>query len=249
MKKLVSLLIIFWFIKIVSAGYISMVSNIRVINNSINVEIINRGNEPAYDIKLTLSVDGFEAKSNVWNKIYPYESLNWNVLINKSFKKEGSYPLVMIMEYRDANFYPYSAISATYFIYKADTKAKISAKLNNVKLSKKGVLELLVRNDDFKAKDVKIKLVVPKEFDLKCERIIKLKPKEEKKLKFPIKSKRLANRIYPVFALLEYEDDKHHSLIVTSTVSIVEKRFNPKYFYLTAGILICLLIIIELKGK
>jgi hypothetical protein len=195
-----------------------------------HVKLLNSGDEAAYNVQISLITDSFKTDQAYVGNLDPNVPFEEDLNITRT--KEifsGSYPLVVMTDYTDANSYPFSSVSQNYIIYKTRTGSKVSGTFSELNLtgkeSKKLVLTL--RNLDNAPHDVKVKLFIPRELKvLNEDRNLSIESKEEKTLDFDISSfSALAGSSYVVLASLEYEQDGlHYSSFAQNIVSIVEKK-------------------------
>ena len=242
MKTKISIIfIIFLFIpQIALAGVISLtttVSSDEMIKDStkINVKLLNSGTEPAYSVQITpLLSSSFSADSVI------YEILSTNEPKESSLKitlneevTPGNYPAAILVDYADANGYPFSSVSPNFIVYKTRTVSRVSGIMSEVSLTDKSSkkMTLTVRNLDDSPHDVKIKLFLPRELKVEnSEKSISLNAKEEKELSFEVSSlSALAGSSYISLASLEYEDEVlHYSSFARGIIKI--EAGNPFEF-------------------
>lgn len=229
-----------------AASYISIQSAITAAGNKTTIKVTNFGDESAYNIQLSLDANDKKTVSNVKKQLGVRESFEWAVPLNFESKNPGKYPLILTTNYEDANSYPFSAISVSTFDYKQATISDIAAKMSNLELSDKGMLELKIKNTAETAKDVNIKLIVPKELTANKDKLnAKLPAKSEISAEFEIeKFSALTGSSYAVFAVVEHdEDNKHYTSIANGAVKITAKKNIFTNQNLLIGFLVILLII------
>jgi len=253
MKKLIILLILLFIPNLVSAGVISLTTTISTDlmiedDTKIHVKLLNSGDEPAYNVQISLLSEDFESNpifAGVLSPNEPFEEY-FNVTLTKEILP-GNYPITVLVDYADANGYPFSSVSPSSIIYKNPIPSIVSGDISEISLSSKKSkkLTLNVRNLDDVSHDVNVKLILPRELKVvDDQKIISIEPKEEKQLNFEVSSvSALVGSSYVALASLEYEDDLHHSSFARGIIKIVEE--DPFEFPIWLPILsfCCLLII------
>ena len=114
----------------VNAGVISITTRADTVfmigpSAELNVTVSNSGDEPAYDVKISLLLpDGFSSESMFAGRID--EGSNYTALfaISSGGKKSGEYAFAILVEYKDANRYPFSAVSPNAIIYNSPSDRK-----------------------------------------------------------------------------------------------------------------------------
>lgn len=221
----------------VIAGAISLTTSVSseiMIEDSTNlhIELLNSGNEPAYDVQVSLITEDFESEPILAGKLNPNKPFEGD--INVSLTKNiipGKYPVAVIVDYADANGYPFSSVSPSYIVYKTQTVTRVSGIFNQLSLAGKEEKKLIlyIRNLDDVSHDVDVELIIPREMKvLNDKRSVSLESKEEKELSFEVSSlSALPGSSYVVLASLEYEDETYHSSFVSGIIKITEgKPFN-----------------------
>ena len=266
MKKLIIFLILLLMPQLVLASYISLKTTITTNlitddSSKIEVDILNSGDESAFSVQISplLSSD-FQVEPNLYDlgTLDPNEpeKINFDVTLSDGILP-GSYPLVVLVDYADANGYPFSSVSPSSIIYKTQTLSKVTGVMENLDLSKERsqTLTLTLRNLDGVQHDVDVKLYLPRELKTdKDESTISIGPKEEKNLNFQVSSfSALPGSSYIVLATLDYDDsNSHYSYTARNIINIVKEK--PLEFPIWLPILsfIVLLIIFAyylIRGK
>lgn len=237
-----------------SASYISLNTTVtsKVEKDSLKVTVstVNKGDESARNVQAEIRVgeDNFLAEKReelAVNQAYTAASI-----FDLKLKKPGQYPLLVVMHYADANQYPFSALNAQTFSYKAkDLPSEIFGKIRSSTFWKKGKVELTLKNMGDSELAVSTKLVVPRELTVeKDSQEIDLSEKSEKNLVFTLENfSALSGSSYQVFAFSEYEKDgMHRTSITPGMIRVEESRqiFGISYTAVIVFIILLLLIFI-----
>jgi len=266
MKKLIIFLILLLMPQLVLASYISLKTTITTNlitddSSKIEVDILNSGDESAFSVQISplLSSD-FQVEPNLYDlgTLDPNEpeKINFDVTLSDGILP-GSYPLVVLVDYADANGYPFSSVSPSSIIYKTQTLSKVTGVMEKLDLSKERTqtLTLTIRNLDQVQHNVDVKIYLPRELKIdKEESTVSIGPKEEKNINFEVSSfSALPGSSYIVLATLDYDDsNSHYSYTARNIINIVKEK--PLEFPIWLPILsfIVLLIIFAyylIRGK
>ena len=243
MKKLLLPLLFLLAIPLAAASFLTIQSAITVADNKTIVKTTNLGDETAFNVQLSLEINDKKIVSDVKKQLGIRESFEWEAPLAAKPGIPGKYPLILATNYQDANSYPFSAISVSAFDYTQGTISDIAAKISNIELSGKEKLELAVKNLAETEKQLRIRLIVPKELSAdKDSTSLNLPGKSEKALNFEIKKfSALAGSTYAVFAVVEYDEgNKHYTSITSGVVKVVEKN----NIFTNQNLLIALLVIL-----
>ena len=266
-RKLAFFIIWLLIIQTVSATFISITTTITTDTMTggiakTHVKLLNSGDETAYNVQVSLITDTFKTDQIYVGNLDPKIPFEGNLNITKTKEiPSGSYPLVVLTDYSDANGYPFSSVSPTYMTYKNPTVSKVSGAFSELSLSGKESkkIELTLRNLDSSQHDLKVKLILPRELKVVNDnKNLSIGSKEEKKLDFDVSSfSALAGSSYVVLASIEYDDNNlHYSSFAQTMVKIIEEKspftFNiPSWLpILIVGILIAIFLYFQFrKGK
>jgi hypothetical protein len=256
MKKLliISIIILLLSLHSVYAGVISLTTTITAETMSQNttklhVRLLNSGDEAAHNVQISSLTGDFKTdviNTGVLEPNKPFEG-DLNITNIKEINP-GTYSIVVLTDYADANGYPFSSISRVDLTYKTQTYSKVSGIISELTLSGKESkkLVLTVRNLDDVTHDVKVKLFIPRELKVNDEeRNLTIESKEEKTLNFDVSSfSALSGSSYVVLVSLEYEQDNlHYSSFAQSMINISEKKSPTIPTWLPILTFIVLLII------
>lgn len=243
--------------ELVFASYISLKTIIttQVITENytnIRVEMMNSGDEPAYSVQVSpLLLDNFQVEPDLFNigtlNINSPESVNFNVTVSNQILP-GTYPLVVLVDYTDANGYPFSSVSPSFIVHRTQTNSIVTGSMKELTLSgkKTETLTLTIMNLDEVQHNVDVKLYLPRELKAdKDKSTVLVGPKEEKNLNFQVSSfSALTGSNYVILATLDYEDSNYHySSAIRSMIKIVAEKSLEFPIWLPILIFIGLLII------
>ncbi len=243
MKKVSLFLIILLIINIADASYISIQSAITTTENEIIVKITNFGDEPAHNVQLSLEINNKKFVSDIKDRLNVQNSFEWKVPLTEKPKNPGKYPLILTTNYQDANAYPFSAISVSTFDNMQATISETIAKIDNIELSEKGTLKLIIKNLAETEKNLNIRLIAPKELTAEKNKLsLKLPARTEETIDFEIeKFSALTGSSYAVYAVIEYDENNMH---YTTTTSGIVKVIEKKNIFTNQNLLIGLLVIL-----
>lgn len=255
---------------LVSAKYITLTHTVTVEQivkgdkTTVNITLINSGDEPAYDVQLSLLLPpGIISNQIFLGRVDPNIQQNgtFDVKISQGITP-GKYPIVILTEYTDANGYPLSSVSPNSLILKEATSSQIFGRISELTLGDKETKNLVLdlRNLDERDHNILVNLFIPRELKTDSgEKSLMLKAREEKKIDFDISPfGALPGSSYVVFATLEYEDSGlHYSSTASGIVKVVEEKksqseseripFDILFWILIISFIILLIIFLYLK--
>lgn len=214
-------------IPVVTASYLSMQSSITTTENGTIITVTNLGDESAYNVQLSMDINGQKKISDLKSQLGMRETFEWEMPLDAELKNSGKYPLILTTNYQDANSYPFSAISVSTFDHKQSTISDIAAKINNIELSDEETLELTIKNTAETTKNLNIRMIAPKELTAEKDKLsIKLPANTQTTINFEIKKfSALAGSSYVVFAVIEHDEDgRHYTIVTNGIVNVVEKQ-------------------------
>ncbi len=273
MKKLVFLFALIIIASAANAGFISMTTKADTLLmkgnlSELNVTVSNSGDEPAHDVKISLLLpEGLSSEGVFAGKIDQNSDYSTSFRIASENKKNGEYPFAILVEYKDANRYPFSAVSPNTIIYNAPSSSRVTATLKQATMQDRGSMVMSIRNLDNVSHNVDIMLYLPKELSsLEAKKNATLAAGEARQESFVIDNAgALTGSTYAVFAVLSYENGQYYSHVASSTIRIGAETtettqklgegnsfFDRNVIIIIIGLLVLLLviyIIYKLKGR
>ena len=222
---------------IINAGYITMKTQttINITDNSLKVKVTatNEGDEAAYNVQINTNENQRGQSSPIKQVLAVKDSFEYESVFDLPYTKHGRYPLVVSIDYTDANQYPFTAPSATYYSFGSDTVSTVFGSAKGVRLTNFATIQLMLKNIGEVFREVQIWLITPKELSVQ-EKIKKetLQPRSELNTAFTVSNfSALPGSRYQVFFIIEYEDEsKHYSNIVPCFINLDESKvFFKKY--------------------
>lgn len=213
----------------------------------VSVEVTNNGDEPAYYVTGNVEVGGHSKVGDTREILDVKESFKIKFDFKLPFDKPGNYPVLIRVDFADGNQYPFSALSLRHINYGEAISPRIFGKMDPLQIAKKGKVRLKLKCLDEKEKALTVRLILPKEISTSDPvRKIEFKPGKEEDISFRISNfSALVGANYPIYALMEYEDEeKHYFTAAMTTVEIIEKgKLTEEYRFVLLGVLIGLLIL------
>jgi len=264
-----SMLVLFALASAASASYIGItvtVSTPQLASGGsfpVNVSVVNSGDEDAHDVQLSLQLpDGFQSSPvfiGILSPNMPYDAV-FEVNASDS-AKAGTYPIVVKTHYADANAYPFSTVSPTFFRFKEPTPIMLRATMKEISVAAGGDtsqnLVLEASNLDDKPHKILVRFHLPDELKADYDSTtLELNPKDSGTVSVPVKSfGALAGSSYLVFASMEYDDSGlHYSSTASGMVKIVadgqSSTAMPSVSWLPLAVILVLLaafIVYQLK--
>jgi hypothetical protein len=213
------------------AGFISIQSELTPSFDGktlvLDAKVINRGDEAAYDVSLVAEVIGTAIQGPNKNTLGPNESFAFRLAQELALPRKGEYRLVATVKYTDTNHYPFLALAIAPFIFGENRPNKIEASLNSLQITDEGTLELKLKNPEQKAKAISARLVLPGELSVSAaSKDMQLAPGSDSGVAFHIKNVSAPpGSSYPVYALLDWDDDGFHfSHAASGNLAVVQDR-------------------------
>ncbi len=260
MKLLAFLAAVFLLIPYSSASYITINSQLTDVfanENSAAVQstVSNAGDESAFSVQTSFKTpNGIIFPTLYENKLDAGAQADSFFSVNISDISPGKYPIVTIVEYSDANNYPFSAISPMFLTYKQRTSSDVNGAIDDVQIPKGGKSEakLKIANSGSDEINAKITIFLPKElFASSYTENVKLRPGEQKTIGVSLSSlSALAGSTYTLLASVEYENSGlHYSSFARGLASISKNEGVFSNSTLAAAISILAAAIILNKRK
>ena len=220
-----------------SAKYITLTNTVtieRVIagdSTTVNVSLVNTGDEAAYDVQLSLlTPDGITSTQMNLGKVDPSMPQKGTFDVNLSNGiAPGKYSVAILTEYKDANGYPFSSVTPNYLVLKDSRSSQMAGTIQEISLGNKETqtITLDMRNMDSKDHAITIRLYAPKELKIDAEeKTMTISARSEAKSDYSISSfGALPGSSYVVFASLDYDDGGvHYSSTASGIVKVVEQK-------------------------
>ncbi|MFZ3047798.1 MAG: hypothetical protein WA151_17935 [Desulfatirhabdiaceae bacterium] len=213
------------------AGYISIniQASVTVSNKqlSAHITLTNRGDEAAQTIQPQIWIQKERITGDVIPRMLPSASHSFTLNHSLNTIKKGKYPLVIWVDFHDANQYPFSAVSGMTFFVDQDTVSDLAIQTGPVVMDHEGMLELKLKNLGNDARNLNFLLVVPRELSThSIPDNILVAPRKETGVSLKISNfSALYGATYPIFCFVEYEsDDAHYCQLASSVVRIEAGR-------------------------
>ena len=226
-------------------------------NLKVKVVVTNEGDESAFNVIININENQRIQSSPIKQAIAVKENLEYEANYSLIQTKHGRYPLIVNVDYTDANQYPFTAITGTHYSFGSDTVSRVFGSASDISLTGHAILPIKLKNIDEVSKDIKISLIIPKELSAQERgKKITLQPRSELNTIFNVSNfSALPGSRYQAFFIPEYEDDsKHYSNIVPCFIYVdVSKSFLKKYkWYIIAGssvLFVALIVFQFIPGK
>jgi hypothetical protein len=212
------------------------------------VTLSNEGDEAAHAVTPVLRFRGAEMRGATQAKLPPKEPVEASLALPAGSLADGHWPYEIVVEYADANLYPFQALSVGMLAVGSPPLPKVAIPaLTSPTLATQAELPVHVKNLSETERRVTLKVFAPDAIEEKHAREeTLLGPWAE--LEIPVE---LTNRAalpgsrYPLFVTVEYEDGPvHQTLLAQTSVEILasDARVGPggHYLWITAAILAAL---------
>ena len=208
------------------------------------VSLSNEGDEAALAVTPVLRFRGAETRGATQAKLPPKEPVEVSLAVPAGALADGHWPYEIVVEYADANLYPFQALSVGMLAVGSPPLAKVAVPpLENTVLAEHAEFPVHVKNLSETERRVTLKVLAPEAIEAKYAREeTTLGPWAE--LEIPVE---LTNRAalpgswYPLFLTVEYEDGSVHQTLVAQTGVEVRPAeawlgTRGRYLWIAAGI-------------
>lgn len=214
----------------------------------VTVSITNRGDEPADNSQINLFVLGEKLQGRVKKRIGPGSSEIDVFRKSLSSLAQGRYPLSVVVDFHDANQYPFSALSGMTFFIGEDVNSEIAITADDLAMDREGVLTYHVKNMGHDLLDVSANLILPKEFSsVLVKKSLQVDARADKQISFDIHnfSARDGGK-YPLYCSFEYDKNNiHHTTMASLNVSVKhEDSWFQRMKWLWGGMISLLLLLL-----
>lgn len=216
---------------------ISTKTSSKVENNQLEtiVEVQNNGNETAHGVFVEINLLGkkYRGSDNRTVRFEGKEQFDFKIDIQQL--SAGRYPIVVRVMFRDASGYPFSALSASYFVVDRNQEPDLICISSDISLAGKGNLIFLIQNPTPLEKELRAELVLPQAFITRSSvRMINIKPHSNIEIEYNISNKTaIPDAIYPVSCILEYEEGGYHNLVLANANVTVAPATETNWFFKT----------------
>lgn len=214
----------------------------------VHVTVTNKGDEPAYNVKMTAEMNGNIKSGLLRESLKPNDPYTEELTAPIEYKKPGRYPVIVTVDYTDQNQYPFTALSVVYVNYQEAVVGRVVGLVETTPVSDRGKVRVKVRNLEQSDEKISVRLVVPKELTVSSpKREVSLKPGMEETVVFEISNlSALPGSSYQIYALLTYEHDRYHySNAIGGNIKVEEKKsvFN-EYRNLLIAVAVVLALVV-----
>ena len=222
----------------------------------VDVTATNRGNEPAYNVQIHSIVLDEKKSGPIKNQLTVDQSDTVVFKRALSGAKKGRHPLIVLVDFYDANQYPFSAVSCTTFYFKEDINPDLVCLGNDTSIEDNGLLSFKIKNLELSSRNIQATLILPKELSTPNQKVdLKIDPRAEKMVSFDIHNfSALSGATYPAFCYFEYDlGDTHYTAVAGVSVTILKnkdffKRTKWRWVMVTV-ILILIPIIMSIRNR
>lgn len=204
------------------------------------VTVTNKGDEPAYNTRISIVFASKRYSGALKKRLGIRERYTEEFALAAAMERPGRYSFPIMVDYADANFYPFSALSIGYFDHGRSLPGGITGEIPGIVVSGGGEAKVVIRNSGPVQRMVSCELVSPGDIGVEQpRREIAVGPGMSATV--PFKLRNLSGRSgskYAVFAVLDYDDNEYHySNAVQGAVRVESSYFTKRY----RGYLIALL--------
>lgn len=233
-------------------------TSVQVVGDTLKVQvaITNNGSDSAFNLQIHLKALNRQQDAPIKPQLDPGMSDSFLFEMPISGTLKGRYPLTVLVDFHDANQYPFSALSGMSFYVGKDVNPNLIAKADPVSMEKIQDLTFHLKNLGTTPLQTKATLVLPRELSSeKQESQFQIGPRSEEMVDFQVSNfSALAGANYPVYCFFEYDSEGvHYTAVATSMVMILKeeswfRRF--RWIWISLAVLLGLLFVgMVAKGR
>ena len=196
------------------------------------------------NVQIQVLFQGLKKSSRIRLSLEPGQYFSSMINLQPDVKLAGSYPVEVRVYFQDRNGYPFSSLSHGSFVLKEGVVPGVFIQPAEIILVKRSKLELEIFNMDLKSREVKIRLAVPRELDVRTpEKNLTIKARGKRKISFTLENfSALPGSVYSVLSFLEYEaDGRHFSGVTESKVNVITGKNifkERRWLFLSLGLIL-----------
>ena len=197
---------------------------------TVRISVRNKGDEPAYNIRITARVMEEIVVSPLLDILKPGHPYNRDMGMDLIVEKAGRYPVIVTVDYTDASYYPFTALAVSFLDYKEKAVGRVFGRADPLEIARGGRVGVALKNLETAEKNIRVRLILPKDFSTPApEMEVTVPVGKEKTVAFDIQNiSALPGSRYPVYALLEYEDEqRHYTSEVEIRIDVIEDQGMP----------------------
>jgi len=260
-KSVFAILIVLVSFNAATASFISITTDIKGVavdgNQGVSrLSVVNRGDEAAFDTSVSFHLqEGFTAEEVFIGRLDPNIPFETEIVVKTpAGALPGVYPAAASVNYRDANSYPFSAVTPFNIVNSRQTTTAIFAVLDEVSVSESrgAELKLTVKNPDPVDRNANVMLYLPRELEAeKYSKKLFLPARGNAELEFEVSSfSALPGSSYAVFAAIGFEENgMMHATFARGTITIVEEQPLVSNSALKAVLAVLVLIFLALQFR
>ncbi|MFA5113048.1 MAG: hypothetical protein WC529_01995 [Candidatus Margulisiibacteriota bacterium] len=196
------------------------------------VQVVNKGDESAFGVQAELRVGGRTILAEKKQELPVNAAYQVKALVPLDLQTPGSYPLILVMHYTDANQYPFSALTGQAFVYQREGVPPLFGQVKPATFAKEGRIDLLLKNSGDREIKATTRLVIPRELTVAGDaQPLTVPARGQKSASFSLSNfSALSGSTYQVFAVAEFEDNGlHYTCLAPGTVKINESNVLVNY--------------------
>jgi hypothetical protein len=209
----------------------------------LEVSAENRGDVPAHDVQFEITVNDKVYVSPQLHTLGVAQKTSVSYPLTDVFENPGRYPVVIRTYYKDANAYPFSAMTVGFYDYQSVIMPAVSIRgeATEMTVNGKGQMRFVLHNDGPTSKKIDLSLYIPNELSVSNDHsVIEIGPQQEATLAYDIENySALANSSYQVSLVGQYQEAGSHFGITGSTVvrvvGDVESAVRPFWSWVVLG--------------
>ena len=238
-----------------SASYITMQTIAETNSTGGTINVTNNGDESAYQVQIISEILDNTYKSEIKSELKVGETFSTKLPIDLSNKKAGTYPLLVTIQYQDANGYLFSALLSRLIENNVPGRSEIVVDLQDAEIKGSVKVPVKVTNFGEQSRDVQLFLFMSGEFSVKDNnRSVSVGPKSHEDVIFTVDNfAARSGSTYAFSAIAEYDSqDGHYGAVDSGGMRVLEKKsqlFDKKMIIIALVVIVIIFVVLQFKRK
>lgn len=239
----------------VSASYITIQTTAETNSTGGTISVTNNGDESAHQVQIISEILDSTYKSEIKSELKVGETFLTKLPIDLSDKNAGTYPLLVTIQYQDANGYLFSALVSRLVENNVQGRSEVTVELTDVEIKDSVKVPVKITNFGEETKEVSLSLFMSGEFDVKDNnKSVSVAPKSHKDVIFTVENfAARSGSAYSFFAVAEYDlQNGHYSALDSGGIRVLEKKsqlFDKKMIVIALAAIVIIFVVLQFKRK
>lgn len=212
---------------------------------AVELEVANRGDEPALNLKAEAVFQGQRARSESLPSLAPGNRRSLHLTLPLPDDGPGRYPAPVYVRFSDGGGRGYTALSAAEMVVGQDRVSPLIIEADRAVVAGRGELPIRLLNPTGEEIEAAVSLYLSPELAVEADRFdLTLPPKGSARAVFELTNRTgRIGAVYPVLIVVEHRDGGHHAA-KSMWQSLTLADSNPFRRYLWWWVVACLILVV-----